>query len=237
MRWTSTNLYFDVSFVSQQHFDHFKMTILARCLKGSIDNICIFRKSWVDLFQSTWISVTYVCPAKTPLTSASTRLRISSTFWVSPLAAALTSSSWTSPVTWVSNNFFSNALKFSILNEKTSTFNYYHLEYISRSYITTVTGSWQRTIRCNLSHSRRVVRPRSATYFYFKIVVVVNLLNAPDFSKCLYINKYQSSYINVVFIYGYKGIVVALPVPWLPSSKDGGEGGMELIQIKCNQAI
>lgn len=47
-------------------------------------------------------------------TSASGLCKISSTLVESPLAAALTSSSLTSPDTWVSNNFFNNALKRSV---------------------------------------------------------------------------------------------------------------------------
>ena len=50
-----------------------------------------------------------VCPAKTPLTLHSSLATNSSTFWVSPFAAALTSSSVKSPDTWVSNSFLSRA--------------------------------------------------------------------------------------------------------------------------------
>lgn len=134
--------------------------------------------------------MTYVCPAKTPLTSASTRLRISSTFWVSPLAAALTSSSCTSPVTWVSNNFFSRALKFSIKRRAYSSSFSYRFAPLgwtmwSSVIFTAVTGSWQRTIRGNFRYGRRVVRPRRATHFHFQIVIVINLLNPANFSKSL----------------------------------------------------
>ena len=44
-------------------------------------------------------------------TSASGLCNISSHFWESPFAAALTNSSFTSPETCVSNNFFKSALK------------------------------------------------------------------------------------------------------------------------------
>lgn len=50
---------------------------------------------------------------KVVFTSASGRCRISSTLLASPLAAAFTSSSLTSPETCVSNNFFKSALSLS----------------------------------------------------------------------------------------------------------------------------
>lgn len=37
--------------------------------------------------------------------------------------------------------------------------------------------------------SIRIVRPRRVTDFHFKIVVVINLLDAPYFTKCLQQNK------------------------------------------------
>lgn len=49
-------------------------------------------------------------------TSTSGRCSISSTFCTSPLAAALTTSSFRSPETWVSNNFFSSALNRSVIH-------------------------------------------------------------------------------------------------------------------------
>lgn len=72
-----------------------------------------------------WMHCIQLCTCKGwLLTSDSGRWRISSTLLPSPLAAALTSSSFTSPDTCVSNSFFSSALSRS--NMETHTNKVYH---------------------------------------------------------------------------------------------------------------
>jgi len=86
---------------------------LRKTAPTSISTSALYRKR--ILITSRWpfwlAAWRAVCPANTPFTSASVRLSDSSHFCASPLAAVFTSSSFTSPDTWVSNSFFSSALK------------------------------------------------------------------------------------------------------------------------------
>ena len=95
-----------------QTINHSRWKITAKDNTGIIQNELKYFLHF--LFSSASIKITTKSTVSRH-TSTSGRCSISSTFCTSPLAAAFTSSSFRSPETCVSNNFFSSALNRSVV--------------------------------------------------------------------------------------------------------------------------